>query len=121
MIVQLNPVLRREVPCGARAIINRMGEIGFNAPLVAELAALARAERRRCRGLRLHRIAGDGASELVASGRLDAEWGHLRLLFDEGRRWAEAWLAGPAARVGKAGTLDLDAFDPPARPERRAG
>jgi len=122
VIVQLNPVVRRAVPCGAREIINRMGEIGFNAPLVAELDALAAAGR--FRGPRLHRIAGGETPDLVASGRLDADPAHLLRLFEEGRRRAETWLAGPAALVGRTGTLERTDVRPapvrgPAR--RRAG
>ena len=122
VIVQLNPVLRREVPCGAREIINRMGEIGFNGPLLAELDALAHA-RRRFRGPRLHRIAGRETPDLIASGRLDADPAHLARLFEEGRRRAETWLAGPAALVGRAGTLEFGDFRPAPAAEmrRRAG
>ncbi|MFO1141410.1 MAG: patatin-like phospholipase family protein [Amaricoccus sp.] len=122
VIVQLNPVVRPEVPCGARQIINRMGEIGFNAPLVAELDALAR--RRGFSRPRLHRIAGGETPDLVASGRLDADPAHLTRLFEEGRRRAEIWLAGPAALVGRAGTLDRGEFRSASRgapPRRRAG
>ena len=122
MIVQINPFLRRDLPRAARDIINRMNEISFNAPLVAELDALAAAGR--FRGPRLHRIAGGETPDLVASGRLDADPAHLLRLFEEGRRRAETWLAGPAALVGRTGTLERADVRPapvrePAR--RRAG
>jgi NTE family protein len=102
VIVQLNPVERPEAPRGAREIINRMNEISFNAPLLAELRALGAR-----RGLRLHRIDGAaGMAEMAASSKLDAEWGLLELLHERGRCVAGAWLEEHRARVGVASTLD---------------
>ena len=47
--------------------------------------------------------------DLVASSKLNAEWGYLRKLFDRGRAWADAWLRQNFDRIGVESTLDLDA------------
>jgi NTE family protein len=124
ILVQLNPI-RRDPPVGARSIINRMNEIGFNAPLIGELRALAFAEARGALGLRLHRICGPEVADMSASSKLDADWSHLQRLFDRGRSWADAWLASDAAEVGVRSSFDPamllappEAPTPPGRPRR---
>jgi NTE family protein len=107
LIVQLNPVERRELPGGAREIINRVNEISFNAPLIAELRALGAG--RGAADLRLHRIDGAAAmADMAASSKLDAEWSHLQLLHERGREVAERWLEDCGPLVGVASTLDLE-------------
>jgi NTE family protein len=113
LIVQLNPVERGELPRGAREIINRVNEISFNAPLIAELRALA---GRGAGGLRLHRIDGAAAmADTAASSKLDAEWSHLQQLHQRGRQVAEQWLDDCGPRVGVDSTLDLEELASPAR------
>jgi NTE family protein len=110
LIVQINPVVRWETPTSARAILARASEIAFNASLLHELASIARTERP---AVRLHLIDGAAAvADEPASGKLDADWGHLSRLFGRGRLAADAWLAANLAQVGVAGTFDLAALSP---------
>ena len=111
LIVQINPVLRAETPTTHRAILDRVSEIGFNAGLLKELAALDwMARQGGGPSVRLHLIDGAaGMPDEPASGKLDADWRHLAELFERGRLAADAWLATDAAQVGRAGTFDFAA------------
>ena len=46
LIVQINPIVRPELPRTARDIMNRMNEISFNSSLMKELRAIALMQRR---------------------------------------------------------------------------
>jgi NTE family protein len=60
----------------------------------------------------LHLIHTDlEVKDLVASSKLNAEWTYLRMLFDLGRKWADAWLGENFDAIGKRSTLDLDAIE----------
>jgi NTE family protein len=50
--------------------------------------------------MRVHRISGGGIAAFGASSKLNAEWDFLRLLRDEGRRTADAFLAAHAGSLG---------------------
>jgi NTE family protein len=130
LIVQINPALRSETPATHREILDRVSEIGFNASLLKELAALDWMARQGAGPrVRLHLIDGAaGMADEPASGKLDASWAHLAELFERGRSAADGWLATDAAEVGSAGTFDFAAraratmppgAEPP-RPRRRA-
>lgn len=121
LIIQINPVVRQEVPRQAREIINRVNEISFNSSLIKELRSinltqhlLARenlSDARKEYRIYLHLIHADAeVQDLAASSKLNAEWEYLQLLFERGRRWADAWLAENFERIGVASTLDLDEF-----------
>ena len=105
VLVQLNPALR-EPPAGARGINSRINEMGFNAPLLGELRALAWADSRSALDLRLHRIYAAEAEAMSASSKLDADWSHLQQLFARGREWADDWLAADAEAVGLRSSFD---------------
>jgi NTE family protein len=118
LVVQINPIIREDLPRTARDIMNRVNEISFNSSLVKELRAIAlmqlvAAERGIDLGVYthtyLHLIHTDlEVKDLVASSKLNAEWGYLRLLFDLGRDWADGWLAENFDAIGHRSTLDLD-------------
>jgi NTE family protein len=120
LVVQINPFVRQDLPRTARDIINRVNEISFNSSLVKELRSIGLLHRvARERGLDLgnytdtylHLIHAEmEEQDLVASSKLNAEWDYLRLLFDKGRSWADAWLAANFDRIGVESTLDLDAL-----------
>jgi NTE family protein len=126
LIVQINPLIRPELPRSAREIMNRVNEISFNSSLVKELRSIAAiqrlaAERRLDLGPRghtfLHLIHTDlEVKDLSASSKLNAEWDYLQLLQGLGRKWAEAWLSENFARIGVASTLDLEELFGEARP-----
>jgi NTE family protein len=117
ILIQINPRERRDTPRTASEILNRLNEISFNAPLMKELRMIAllrqaadpgTGEGARWAGMRTHRIMTDRLAEFGASSKLNAEWGFLTLLKEEGRRSAEAFLLAHAEEVGKCSTTDLD-------------
>jgi len=120
VIVQINPIVRHDVPSTARDIINRVNEISFNTALIKELRAIAMMQRFvTAKGIDLgaqgqtyiHMIHTDTeVQDLAASSKLNAEWAYLQLLFQRGRDWAEAWLTENFDRIGEGSTFDLEAF-----------
>jgi NTE family protein len=116
ILVQVNPVDRRGTPRTARDIVNRLNEVSFNATLLKELRMMAllrectdpgNSEGARWAGMRIHRIASATMTELGYSSKLNAEWEFLRMLRNEGRRSAAAFLEEHGSDLGKRSTLDL--------------
>ena len=122
LLVQINPIIRRETPKTARDIQNRMNEITFNASLLAQLRAAEFVTRllkhgklnrkddgvEGYRDLRIHRI--DGAEKLVeldASTKMNAEWEFLLYLHDIGREAADNFLEKHFDSIGVRSTLDV--------------
>ena len=119
ILVQVNPVERSETPRTARAILNRVNEVAFNATLLKELRMIALlrqvADPGGCEGalwarMRVHRISSAELAAFGSSSKVNAEWDFLRLLRDEGRRAAGAFLAAHSGSLGRRSTLDLDAL-----------
>lgn len=117
LLIQINPIERRETPTEIRAIQNRLTEITFNGVLLRELRAIdfvtrlvdeGKLDRRHYKRLNMHRIdGGEALSRYMASSRLNADWGFFQELRDLGRARAEMWLADNYAAVGERSTLDL--------------
>jgi NTE family protein len=116
ILVQVNPVDRPGTPRTARDIVNRLNEVSFNATLLKELRMMAvlhqvadpgHGEGARWAGMRIHRITSATMTELGYSSKLNAEWEFLRMLRNEGRRSAEAFLKEHGSDLGKRSTLDL--------------
>jgi NTE family protein len=118
IIVQINPIERTEIPRTPEDIANRLNEITFNSPLLAELRAadfvarlirsgVLRSEDYRLE--RLHRIGGAGRLETYdAATKFDVSWPFLQELRELGRADAKAWLAAHFDAIGVEGTLDVD-------------
>ncbi len=119
VLVQINPVERREVPRSAAEIHARLNEITFNGGLLGELRAIAFVTRLLDEGalspdaykrLRLHRIDGAGVlDDITAASKLNPRWSFLQDLRDRGRAAAQGWLAAHYDAIGQRGTLDLKA------------
>lgn len=117
LLVQINPVERRETPRTEAEIRDRLNEITFNANLMRELRAIDFIDglieegtlgQGGYRRVLVHRIDGTGALEdYNAASKLDARWTGFRRLRDEGRAAAQSWLAETYDTVGQACTLDL--------------
>jgi NTE family protein len=99
ILVQINPRERPELPRTANEILNRLNEISFNSPLMKELRMIAllrqvsdpgHGEGARWAGMRTHRIMTDALAAFGASSKLNAEWGFVSLLKEEGRKSANA-------------------------------
>jgi len=119
ILVQVNPVERTTTPRSAREIISRMNEIAFNAPLLKELRMIAllrravdagSAEGRHWASMRLHRIHSPKMVSLGYSSKLNAEWAFVLMLFDEGRRAADAFLSEHGERLGVGSSFDFAAM-----------
>jgi NTE family protein len=119
ILVQINPIVRDEVPKTARDIMNRLNEVAFNSPLVKELRMIAllnkvadvgHGEGAQWARMRIHRIASDRVTEVDSTSKLITEWTFLQGLRNEGRRMAGLFLEEHGANLGKRSTLDLDAM-----------
>ena len=117
VLVQINPLERRQTPRSAREIQNRLNEITFNGTLLRELRAVAFVQRlikegklspKEYKDVHLHRIDASGVlDEHEASSQLNAEWDFFVKLRDAGRQTAQAWLAENYEAIGVRSTLDL--------------
>lgn len=119
ILVQINPIVRKERPRTATEIANRLNEVSFNAVLLKELrmiallrqnANAADTEGAQWAGMRIHRVSSDMMTTLSASSKLLAEWEFLCMLRDEGRRAADDFLGRNGDDIGARSTLDLDAL-----------
>src|SRR5215469_1336400 len=116
ILVQINPIERKETPRSARAILNRLNEVAFNSVLLKELRLMAllrqvseptSPEIAMLGAMRIHRIASDTLAGLGSSSKLNAETAFLTMLRDEGRRSADQFLAAHGADLGLRSTFDL--------------
>lgn len=119
ILIQINPIERKEKPRSATEIANRLNEVSFNAVLLKELRMIAllrqaanpgEREGAQWAGMRMHRISTEMMTSLSASSKLLAEWEFLCILRDEGRRAAQAFLDLHGDALGERSTLDLDAL-----------
>jgi len=117
LLVAVNPVERPGTPRSAREILDRLNEVSFNATLLKELRMIAllrqvadagSSEGAQWAHMRIHLIASELLSTLGASSKFNAEWDFLRMLRDEGRRAAEAFISGKADNIGNQSSIDLD-------------
>ena len=120
VIVNINPMLREELPSSAAEIANRVNEISFNSSLLRELRAIAFVKRLLAGGqlqpgsmkdVRVHMIADDKlmgslsvATKIVPTPTL------LTHLKAAGRMAAEDFMESARSKIGKAGTVDLAAL-----------
>jgi NTE family protein len=116
VLIQINPVERREVPRSAREIVNRMNEITFNSTLHRELRAIdfvtrlieeGKLSREDYMKVHMHRISAEELVPLKASSKMNAEWAFLTELRDLGRKTAKEWLDLHFEDIGKRSTIDL--------------
>lgn len=118
VIVQINPILRREVPYSAREIVNRVNEITFNSALLKELRAVrfvtrlieeGKLDRNEYMRVYMHRIASSDLNPLSASSKLNAEWAFLDHLKGIGETTATAWRQRHYDDLGVRDTIDIAA------------
>ncbi len=118
LIVQLNPIVRSEIPRKAADILDRLSEISFNASLVTELRFIAERNRlidagelseQKHRKTHLHMIHGDRAlGELPASTKLTADRKFLLTLRDSGREAASEWLERHSGKIGTRSSFNYN-------------
>ena len=120
IVVGINPIVRAEVPRTARAIIDRVDEIGFNAAFMSEVAAIAfvedlmksRPADAKFRRLYVHGIGDDALGSFGASSKMNNHPDFLRHLHALGNRAAERWLTENRNAVGSRSTVDLSGLAP---------
>jgi len=117
IFIPINPMERPGTPRTAREILDRVNEVAFNAVTLKELKMIAllrqvadagNTEGAGWAGMRIHMVRNTIMLELGYSSKLNAEWAFLRMLRDEGRRAAEAFLVAHQDDLGKRSSLDLD-------------
>ena len=120
LVVNINPLLRDEVPTSARAIQNRINEISFNSSLLRELRAIDFVQRLLDDGtmpegamkrVRVHMVSDDALMrQLSVATKLVAVPQVLHQLRAAGRAAAEAFLDAHLGKVGRESSVDLRAM-----------
>ncbi len=120
IIVQLNPLIRPEVPTTSSDIMNRLNEITFNASLMSEMRAIdfvqrmldsGRLEQPRYRRIFLHAIEDEARMRAFKlSTKFNGDWDFLSTLRDYGREAADKFLRESFDRVGRESTLDIQRY-----------
>ncbi|WP_051971780.1 patatin-like phospholipase family protein [Massilia sp. 9096] len=120
LIIQNNPVARRELPLSMNDVNNRVNEIAFNISLVREISALHHMNtvvdevdpgQVRQQSMRLHLISGaEHLRELSISSKFNTEWRFIQHLHEVGYQAAGRWLEENFQHVGVASTLDPSHF-----------
>ncbi|MDH3689614.1 MAG: patatin-like phospholipase family protein [Gammaproteobacteria bacterium] len=120
VIVQINPIERKDTPKTARDIIDRVNEITFNSSLLKEFRAIdfvsrliedGKLDPAHYKQIRVHRIEGNEfLNPLGASSKLNTEWAFLQHLFEAGRDTANVWIEGTFDALGKHSSMDLRAM-----------
>lgn len=118
VIVQINPILREEIPRSAHDILNRINEITFNSSLMKDIRAIAllkkhieigNLEGEGYQDALFHRINADvELKPLGVSSKVNTEWAFLEHLHDVGYRTATEWLDKNFGSLGKTSTIDID-------------
>jgi NTE family protein len=117
ILIPINPMERPGTPRAAREILDRVNEVAFNAVMLKELKMIAllrqvadagNTEGAAWAGMRIHMVRNSIMLELGYSSKLNAEWAFLRMLRDEGRRAAEAFLVTHQDDLGQRSSVDLD-------------
>lgn len=118
VIVNINPIERRDIPRSPQEILNRINEISFNTSLLRELRAIGfvkrmiaegRIERGVMKDVLIHMIADDALmNELSVATKVVPSPYVMRTLKAAGRAAADAFLARNAPQLGHRGTVRLD-------------
>ena len=115
VLVQINPVaVKFDASAGAQDIMDRVNEITFNAPLLAEFRAIdfvarlldeGRLDPARYKKMLLHRVDGGAAlAGFGATSKLRADAPFLQRLFELGRGVGQRWLKTHVEHIGVQST-----------------
>lgn len=117
LLVQINPLVRDDVPTSASEIIDRVNEISFNTALMLEIRSIefvqrllkdAKVDAKRYKDIYFHMIhAEEKLRAFGASSKFNTHWDFLTQLRDIGREAAQQWLETNFAIVGQRGTVDI--------------
>ena len=122
LLITLNAFERGDAPKAPGDIVDRLNEVVFNAPLVAELRAVAFVQdlieqgrltpsaQDRYRNVLMHAIEADSwLGDLSLGSKFNTEWTFLKDLKTRGRAAAEEWLGSCFGDVGVRSSVDLQA------------
>ncbi|MGQ0664406.1 MAG: patatin-like phospholipase family protein [Pseudomonadota bacterium] len=118
VLIEINPIRVDELPSSARAIIDRMNAISFNATMMREMRTIAFvtqmleqhqiAGRSHLRQIHFHIIEAEKRmASFGVSSKFNVDWQFLSTLFELGRQTAEAWLERNFEAVGVKSSVDL--------------
>ncbi|MDE2579043.1 MAG: patatin-like phospholipase family protein [Hyphomicrobiales bacterium] len=117
VLVQINPIERNEIPRSSKAIMNRLNEITFNAPLLQEFRAIdfigrlidaGRLDGTHYKKARLHLVEGGPAlAAFSADTKMQADFTFFEKLFTLGKAAGEQFLKDNLESIGVVGTLDV--------------
>ena len=120
VVVNINPLMREEVPRTPGDIHNRINEISFNSSLLRELRAIAFVKRLLAEGrmpqgtmkdIRVHMIADDALmAGLSVTTKLSPGPVLLHRLREAGQAAADRFLADHGADLGQRASVDLEAL-----------
>jgi len=105
LLIQLNPIIRNQLPESVTEIQNRINEISFNVSLESEMRMLVRGYdlAGKVKDTFFHLLAVDRLfKDLNFSSKLNTSWEFLNRLREEGHKAAEIWLRDDLPRVGQA-------------------
>jgi NTE family protein len=118
LLVQINPLVRTQVPDTPEEIFERINEISFNSSVLHEMRAIAFVQRllaegrldpARYKGIRMHAIdAEEYLRKFGASSKLNTARSFLEQLHQIGRKAALEWLDASIAYVGHASSLRIE-------------
>ena len=117
ILVQINPIESTFKPgASATEIAERVNEITFNAPLLAEMRAIefvarllaeGKLDDQRYKNVLLHRVDGGAAlAEFGATSKARADAAFLRRLFELGRTAGQAWLTEHVKDLGVRSSVE---------------
>ncbi|MBV9394773.1 MAG: patatin-like phospholipase family protein [Methylobacteriaceae bacterium] len=116
ILIQINPIERRETPHNLRDILSRLDEITFNAPLLQEFRAIdfvarlieaGRLDSTHYKQIRMHLVASEKLMKFGARSRMDADYDFFRELFAIGRDAGSDFLKTNFDAIGAYATLNL--------------
>lgn len=116
ILVQINALARRETPCNASEIADRVGELTFNASLLTQMRMIEFINRMAAAGgpangwrkVHMHRIdGGEAMAAIPTSSRASSDAALIDRLFATGRAAGQAWMAKHHAALGRHGTVDI--------------
>ena len=117
IIVQINPLYRKEIPQTSHEIRDRLDEISFNSTLVREMRAVhfvnrlidgGKLDPREYKRTNIHLIdSGEAIKDLHASSKLNAEPAFLGHLFGLGQVAADDWIHKNFEAIGQRSSVDV--------------
>ncbi len=122
VLVQINPIVRKEVPKTPHDIVDRINELTFNASLLAQMRSIELINRLLADGhlqhmpqrsvaykpVRMHRVDGGAAlDQYPASSKSSVDGVLINKLFELGQDSGTAWLSRNYAALGQQSTVNL--------------